>query len=246
MTFAHDEYERFQNSKAMKKHALITGASGNLGKAVVGKFLADGYRVIATTTPGKGLGYEVSGTIHTYEADLTDEKSVHEIIGGIIKEHKTIDAAILTVGGFAMGDIHSTDGAAIQKMISLNFNTAYFVARPVFNQMITQGSGRIILFGARPALVAAQGKNMFAYSLSKSLIFRLSELLNAEATAAGKNVVTAVVVPGTIDTPVNREAMPKADYSKWVTPEVVTANIQYLISEDARALRETVLKLYGG
>lgn len=228
----------------MKKNALITGASGNLGRAVVEKFLADGYQVIATTSPGKGLGHKLSGSIATYEADLTDERSVNEIIGKIIGEYKTIDAAILTVGGFAMGDIQSTDGAAVQKMISLNFSTAYFVARPVFNQMITQSSGRIILFGARPALMASQGKNMVAYSLSKSLIFRLSELLNAEA--AGKNVVTAVVVPGTIDTPVNRESMPQADFSKWVTPEEVTANIQYLISAEARTLRDPVLKLYGG
>lgn len=228
----------------MKKNVLITGASGNLGSVVVEKFLADGYQVIATTTPGKGLGYEVNGSIATYEADLTDERSVNEIIKKIVSEHKTLDAAILTVGGFAMGDIQSTDGAAIQKMISLNFSTAYYVARPVFSQMITQLSGRIILFGARPALVAPQGKNMVAYSLSKSLIFRLAELLNAEAS--GKNVVTSVIVPGTIDTPVNRASMPQADFSKWVTPEEVTANIQYLISGDARTLQDPVLKLYGG
>lgn len=231
-----------KTSNAMKKNILVTGASGNLGKAVVEKFLNDGYQVLAMTTPGKGLGYEVTGAITTYDADLTDEKSVNETLEKIIGVQKTIDAAILTVGGFALGTIQTTDAATLQKMIALNFNTAYFVARVVFNQMMAQGAGRIIFIGARPALVAAEGKNMMAYALSKSLVFKLSELLNAEA--AGKNVATAVIVPGTIDTPANRQANPKADFTNWVSGEEIAANIQFIISDAARALREPILKLY--
>ena len=166
-----------KTSKAMKKNILVTGASGNLGKAVVEKFLKDGDQVLAMTTPGKGLGYEVTGAITTHDADLTDEKSVNETLEKIIGVHKTIDAAILTVGGFALGTIQTTAAADLQKMIALNFNTAYLVARVVFNQMMAQGFGRIIFIGARPALVAAEGKNMIAYALSKSLVFKLSELL---------------------------------------------------------------------
>jgi NAD(P)-dependent dehydrogenase (short-subunit alcohol dehydrogenase family) len=226
----------------MKKNILVTGASGNLGKAVVEKFLKDGYQVLAMTTPGKGLGYEVAGAITTYDADLTDEKSVNETLEKIIGVHKTIDAAILTVGAFALGTIQTTGGADLQKMIALNFNTAYFVARVAFNQMVAQGAGRIIFIGARPALVAAEGKNMVAYALSKSMVFKLSELLNAEAP--GKNVVTAVIVPGTIDTPANRQANPKADFTSWVSGEEIAANIQFIISDPARALREPILKLY--
>ncbi len=231
-----------KTSKAMKKNILVTGASGNLGKAVVEKFLRDGYQVLALTTPGKGLGYEVTGSITTHDADLTDEKSVNETLEKIIGVHKTIDAAILTVGGFALGTIQTTGAADLQKMIALNFNTAYLVARVVFNQMMAQGFGRIIFIGARPALVAAEGKNMIAYALSKSLVFKLSELLNAEAM--GKNVATAVIVPGTIDTPANRQANPKADFTNWVSGEEIAANIQFIISDAARALREPILKLY--
>lgn len=226
----------------MKKNVLITGGSGNLGKAAVEKFLSEGHQVIATVSPGKGLGFEISGSIATYEADLTNEKSVQDVIDKILSDYETIDIAILTVGGFATGSIEAADSAVLQKMISLNFNTAYFVARPVFLQMMRQAFGRIIFIGSRPALSSAEGKNTIAYALSKSMVFKLSELLNAEAF--GKDVVTSVIVPGTIDTPANRSSNPTANFSDWVTPEEITSALVYLTSADARAIREPVLKLY--
>ncbi len=224
----------------MKKNVLITGASGNLGKAAVEKFIAAGFNVIATASP-RGLGYQIPG-LSVYEADLTDEHSVEQAITKIISEHHTIDVAILTVGGFALGSIETTDGAAIQKMMSLNFNTAYFTSRAVFKQMLVQQMGRIIFIGARPALVASEGKNTMAYALSKSLIFKLAELLNAEA--GKKDVVSAVIVPGVIDTPENRKSNPTANYSDWVTPEAIVESMLFLVSPNANALREPVLKLY--
>jgi NAD(P)-dependent dehydrogenase (short-subunit alcohol dehydrogenase family) len=225
----------------MKKNVLITGASGNLGRATVDKFLQDGYNVIATVTPGKSLGF--AADVKTYEADLTDEAAVKKVVSKIISDHSTLDAALLLVGGFAMGNIEKTDGALIKKMFALNFETAYFVARPVFQQMITQPTGgKIILVGSRPALKPKDGKNTLAYSLSKSLIFKLAEFLNAEGSS--KNVVTSVIVPSTIDTEVNRKAMPDKDFSAWVKPEEIAEAMAFLCSENGNPLRETVLKIY--
>jgi len=225
---------------AMKRNVLITGASGNIGRAAVEKFIQEGFNVIATASP-RGLGYSLTN-LSVYEADLTDEKSVEDVIAKIISVHQTIDVAILTVGSFAVGSIETTDGAAIQKMMSLNFNTAYFTARPVFKQMMKQKTGRIILIGSRPALVAAEGKNTLAYALSKSLVFKLAELLNAEAT--GNDVVVSVLVPGIIDTPENRKSNPSANFSDWVTSESIVDAMLYLVSPNAKALRDPVLKLY--
>ena len=226
----------------MKKNVLITGASGNLGKATVERFIADGYHVIATVTPGKKLGFD-SPDVQTYEADLTDEKSVDAILKKIIADHAQLHAALLLVGGFAPGSIEKTDGALIKKMFSLNFETAYFVARPVFQQMLSQpDGGRIVLIGSRPALQPKEGKNTLAYALSKSLIFKLADFLNAEGSS--KNVTTSVIVPSTIDTETNRNAMPDKDFSAWVKPEEIAASIAFLCSEESRALRDSVLKVY--
>jgi NAD(P)-dependent dehydrogenase (short-subunit alcohol dehydrogenase family) len=226
----------------MKKNILITGASGNLGKATVAKFVKDGYNVIATVTPGKTLGFPAEG-VQLYEADLTDENSVNAVVRQIITDHSSLDAALLLVGGFAGGTVQNTDGALLKKMFSLNFDTAYFVARPVFQQMLTQSTGgRIVFVGSRPALQPKEGKNTLAYSLSKSLIFKLADFLNAEGSS--KNVTASVIVPSTIDTETNRSAMPDKDFTAWVKPEEIAESIAFLCSDHGRALRETMLKIY--
>ncbi len=226
----------------MKKNVLITGASGNLGKATVEKFLSEGYTVIATVTPGKSLGFEAEG-VHAYEADLTDEKSVDTVVKKIITDHTTLDATLLLVGGYASGNIQNTDGSMLKKMFALNFDTSYFVARPVFQQMLTQpNGGRIIFVGSRPSLLAKEGKNSLAYGLAKSLIFKLADVVNAEGSS--KNVTASVVVPSTIDTEVNRKAMPDKDFTAWVKPEEIAEALAFLCSEKSRSLRETVLKVY--
>src|SRR6187549_241414 len=155
----------------MKKLVFITGASGNLGKAAVEKFIAEGYKVVATVSPGKDLGFEVAGDVETVEADLTNEKNAEALVQKIIDKRSSIDAALLLVGGFAAGGIKEADGASLKKMYALNFETAYYTARPVFLQMLKQTTGgRIVLVGARPALKAQDGKKFMAYALSKSLL----------------------------------------------------------------------------
>jgi NAD(P)-dependent dehydrogenase (short-subunit alcohol dehydrogenase family) len=147
------------------------------------------------------------------------------------------------VGGYAPGSVQDTDGSALKKMYSLNFESAYFTARPAFAQMMAQGSGKIILIGARPALTADEGKKSLPYALSKSLIFKLADFLNAEGS--GNNVTTTVIVPSIIDTPANRKSMPSADFSAWVKPAEIAEAISFVVSDKNSALRETVLKMYG-
>ena len=174
--------------------------------------------------------------------DLMSEDDAQKFIDSVIEKHGRIDAAILTVGGFAMGNIADTKTSDIAKQYKLNFETAYNVARPVFIQMMKQNSGRIFLVGSRPGLDAKSGKGMVAYGLGKSLIFRLAELMNDEAK--GQNVVTAVLVPSTIDTPQNRKTMPKADPDIWVKPEAIADTIYFYCTDGAAVLREPVIKLY--
>ena len=109
--------------------------------------------------------------------------------------------------------------------------------------MMKQGNGRIFLIGSRQGLNILKGKSALAYSFSKSLLFRLAELLNAEAK--GKNVVASVIVPSIIDTPSNRESMPDANFSDWVTPSAIADVIYFYSSDEGNAIREPVIKMYG-
>lgn len=227
----------------MAKTVIVTGASGNMGQAVVKKFLAENYNVTGTVIPNDPVSLDDHPLLEKVVVDLMSESDSATFIESVISKHKAIDAAILTVGGFAMNMIADTSTADIMKQYKLNFETAYNIARPVFTQMMKQNSGRIFLIGSRPGLdVSKHGKGMVAYSLAKSLIFRLAELMNAEAK--DHNVVTSVIVPSTIDTPQNRKAMPDANFDSWVKPEDIANAIYYYCTDEAAALREPVIKLY--
>jgi NAD(P)-dependent dehydrogenase (short-subunit alcohol dehydrogenase family) len=225
------------------KTILITGANGNLGLAVTKYFLDKGYKVIATV---HNLADKNEDLVHTNlmleKIDLTNESETAAFVQSTIQAHGPIEAALLLVGGFTAGNIFETKSQDIKKQISLNFDTAYHVLRPMFAHMLEKNNGRIVLIGSKPALNAASGKKLLAYGLAKSLLFKVAEYLNAEAK--GKNVVTTVVAPGTIDTKSNRAAMPDANFDDWVKPQTLAEIFDFVISEKAAELRETVLKVY--
>ncbi len=222
---------------------VITGATGNLGSAVMSRFLDDGHQVSAIVSPGKGAALGSHERLDVWEADLAKESDTNEVVAKIINRHTTIDVALLIAGGYSGGSLSGTNDEKIDKMITLNFKTAYHIARPIFEQMKASGSGRIVLVGSRSALTPAEGKHSVAYALSKSLLFNLADILNAEGASSG--VVTSVIVPSTIDTPQNRSAMPNADFSKWVSVEDIAAGIAFLCSAGASPLRNPVFKMYG-
>ena len=174
--------------------------------------------------------------------NLADEAETDVFIQSVIATYKKVDAALMLVGGFAMGNIAATSGTDIDKQLSLNFKTAYHVTQPLFQHMMENGNGRLVYIGARPAIDAAQGKNLLAYSLSKSLLFKLAEYLNEEAK--GKNVTATVIVPSTLDTPLNRKSMPDKDLSCWVKPADLAEILEFVVSEKGEPLRETILKVY--
>ncbi len=225
------------------KTIIVTGASGNLGQAVAKKFLGENYFVVGTVIPNDTLVIDIqSKNFETAVVDLTNEDAARQFADLVVQKHGNIDAVVLTVGGFAMGKIADTKTSDIAKQYKLNFETAYNMARPVFLQMMKQGSGRIFLIGSKPGLDMRNSKGMLAYGLSKSLIFRLAELMNDEAK--GTNVVTCVLVPSTIDTPPNRKSMPDADFSKWVTAGSIADTIYFYCTDKASVVREPVIKMY--
>jgi NAD(P)-dependent dehydrogenase (short-subunit alcohol dehydrogenase family) len=227
----------------MAKNILITGANGSLGAATVKKFLDEGHKVIAVDHSGTHLGFAASHDNFELRAvDLTNETAVESFMEEAVELFGSIDGALMLAGGFAMGDISVTDGPALKKMYALNFETAYYASRILFQHMLDNGYGRLVFIGARPALKPEQGKGALAYALSKSLLFELAGLLNA--SAKGKNVVASVVVPSTIDTPINRQSMPNADPGTWVKAEQIADLLAFICSEQGDAIREPVYKIY--
>lgn len=225
------------------KTVIITGANGNLGTAVTRHFISKGYRVVATVMDEMmKADMQADPLLDIRVINLADETATATFISEVITQYGSVDAALLLVGGFAMGNIAATSAADIDRQLSLNFTTAYHVSRPLFQHMLEKGNGRLVFIGARPALEAAQGKNLIAYGLSKSLLFKLAEYLNEEAK--GKNVMVTVVAPSTLDTPLNRKSMPETDPAIWVKPEAMAGILEFIVSDAGGPLRESVYKVY--
>ena len=225
------------------KTILITGANGNLGTAVVKKFLDGGHKVVAVDAADNHLAFAKNNQqFEFHKVNLASEAEAASFAQETINKHGSVEGALLLVGGFAMGKIEDTTAEDINKMHSLNFHTAFNIAKPLFRHMMEKKYGRLVFVGARPALKPEQGKNMVAYALSKSLLFELSNILNA--SAKGVNVVSSVIVPSTIDTPANRESMPDADPSNWVKAEQIADVLEFICNDQGLPLRESVYKLY--
>ena len=222
-----------------QKTVIITGASGNLGKAIVAYFLKENWRVIGLVHRVKNATDKNSKYIEI-AVDLTDENSTESIIETIVEQYGNIHSAILTAGGFAMGNIAHTSIEDIKLQFNLNFVTAYNIARPVLKQMKLQYFGKIFFIGSGAGMDTRKGNGVTAYSLSKSLLFQLANIINAENKE--NEVQAQIIVPSIIDTPQNRADMPDADFSKWEKPEQIAAIVgKYIIQEKTKSATTAII-----
>lgn len=194
------------------KSILITGAAGNLGSALIDTFKKNNFEVVGIYHK-KPVEAKQKGRF--LQADLRNPDDTRKVMADLLKEN-SFDVAVFTTGGFSMNTVANTNIEEVKQMISLNFETVYTVLKPVFIQMLQKNNGRIFLISSQQGLNPEKGTNAVAYTLSKSLLFTLSKILNAEASE--KNVKVEVIVPTIIDTPQNRKAMPNADTTKWLKP----------------------------
>lgn len=228
---------------------IVTGASGNLGRAVTRVFAAAGARLALVDRSVKGSVGEnfpelADGAVRhlTVVADLTDAQSVADMVGQVRAHFGRIDGLVNIAGGFRAGSpVHELDLDTWDFMLNLNARSVLLTSRAVIPHLIAAGGGRIVNVGAKAAL--SGGANMAAYSASKAAVLRLTESMAAELKGQGINV--NAVLPGTIDTPQNRAEMPKADTSKWVTPEALAEVILFLCSDAARAVTGALIPVYG-
>lgn len=223
----------------MNRQVIITGAAGNLGTAVVDKLVNEGYVIHGVDHTEQGVARLQERGVHATKVDLTDEVAVAEFV----EEHgQDAGAAVLIAGGFHFGGFADTDDQTLDRMISLNFKTAYHIVRNLLPVFERQGRGRLVVIGARPALDPEAGKDMVAYALSKQLVFSLAEQVNAYGK--GKDITASVIVPSIIDTPANRESMPDARFDDWVSGEDIAEAIYFVLSDRGSALRQGILKMY--
>jgi NAD(P)-dependent dehydrogenase (short-subunit alcohol dehydrogenase family) len=223
------------------KTCLITGAAGNLGRAVAGAFGADGASLILMDHQKDHLqsayGNEGEGKQFAL-ADLRDAQSVARALPAGIR----IDILCNIAGGFRMGQpVHETPDEVWDLMLGLNAKSVINCARAVVPGMLARGQGKIVNVAA---IAGLSGKaNMGAYIASKSAVIRLTESMSAELRDKGINV--NCILPSIIDTPQNRADMPKADPRRWVAPEALADVVLFLASDAARAIHGAAIPVAG-
>jgi NAD(P)-dependent dehydrogenase (short-subunit alcohol dehydrogenase family) len=227
---------------------VVAGASGNLGQAVARAFHTAGANlVLLDRAPDRLLTLfpELAGSpdhLLIGSVDAGDVESVEHAVQDVLAHFGRIDVLANTVGGYRAGQpVHETPLETWDFMLNLNARTALVLSRAVVPTMLAQGSGKIVHVAARAAM--AGSAKAAAYSASKAATVRLVESLAAELRQANINV--NCVLPGTIDTPQNRESMPKADHSRWVPPEAIADVILFLASDAARAVNGAAVPVYG-
>ena len=225
---------------------MITGATGNLGQAVARAFAAANATVVLVARSETGIRQALPDLVALPNAliapaDLTDPKSAQAAVSAAVNAFGRIDVLANTVGGYKAGNlVHTTPIETWDFMLDLNARTAFVISQAVIPAMLEQGRGAIIHTASRAGLSGAKNA---AYSAAKSAVIRLTESLAAELKHSGINV--NCVLPGTIDTPENRTAMPKARHEHWVSADAIAQVILFLASDAARAIHGAAIPVYG-
>jgi NAD(P)-dependent dehydrogenase (short-subunit alcohol dehydrogenase family) len=215
------------------KHVVVTGGTGGLGPAVVDALLDAGADVHLPVRRAEG---GARARVHvTSGVDLTDEAAVARFYAAC----PTLWASIHVAGGFTMGAFRETSLTTLRQQLDINLVTAFLASREALKKM---NGGRIVNVTARAALVPSGGA--IAYSIAKAGIAHMTAALADEVKGSG--VLVNAVAPQIIDTPTNRAAMPKADFSTWAKPADIARTILFLASAENVLTTGAVVPVYGG
>jgi NAD(P)-dependent dehydrogenase (short-subunit alcohol dehydrogenase family) len=225
------------------KHVVVTGGAGALGIAVAGMLVGAGASCAIPyihDAEAQRFPFRSDAKVTLIAvSDLADEAQVAKLYGGVNPW-----ASIHLAGGFAGGKVAETDKSALMTQIDNNLASCFLCCRAAVNAMLAgKQGGRIVNVAARPALEWRSGAGMSAYAVAKAGVAALTAALAEEVAKDG--ILVNAVAPSIMDTPANRKAMPKADYSTWPKVEEVAATIAFLASPDNRVTRGAIIPVYG-
>ncbi|ADB60627.1 short-chain dehydrogenase/reductase SDR [Haloterrigena turkmenica DSM 5511] len=223
--------------------AVVTGASGALGSAAVERFRTAGATVCAVDVVApddEDSLLEPDSKTHFYEADLTDEGDVEELMTAVVDDHGRLDHLVNIAGTWRGGDhIEETDLEEFELLVDINLKTAFLASKHALPHL-HDSEGSIVSVSARSSLEGGEGDG--PYRITKAGIRLLTETLAEE----NKGTVRAnCVMPSVIDTPMNREMMPDADHDSWVDPTEIADVMAFLCSDGAAVTTGAAVPVYG-
>lgn len=231
-----------------KAVVVVTGAAGALGSALVRYLAARGRAVVAVDRPGASqrlaeVAREAPG-VESLELESTSE-TWSPAMERIVKERGPLAGAVLVAGGWAGGRrfFEGDSEGTWRKMMDQNLESTRVALDALLAPMVAAKRGSIVLIGSRAAVRPWESRGAAAYAASKAALLALVQAIAAEVLDDGVRI--NAVLPSTIDTPANRQAMPNADPSKWVSRESLCDVIGFLLSEASRDVSGAALPVYG-
>jgi NAD(P)-dependent dehydrogenase (short-subunit alcohol dehydrogenase family) len=232
------------------KVAIVTGATGGLGRVVVKKLLESGAQVVASYRDEGKLAEllrfvgDFRDKVTAVKSDVTDEDSVKSFVQKTVEKHGRVDILFNIVGAYAGGtDVVNTEEDTWNMMMNVNLKSAFLCSKAVLPLMIRQNYGRMVNVSSWMAFEKNRRVKSAAYAVSKAGLVVLTETLALEVKNYDINV--NCVAPSTIDTPSNRRNMPKADPSKWVDPKDIAEVMIFLVSDKSKVVSGASVPVYG-
>jgi NAD(P)-dependent dehydrogenase (short-subunit alcohol dehydrogenase family) len=224
------------------KVILITGANGGLGSAITQSFLLQGATVIGASRKISKSDFPEPNFV-PMAVDFTNEQQVRQAITKIIADHGRLDILVHVLGGFAGGQpISAITDQTWEEMRDLNLNSAFYVLREAIPHLRKSANGRIVAIGSLAA--KEPHANLGAYVVFKTALTTLIQTVALENSDAG--LTANIVLPATMDTPGNREAMPREDFSKWVKTQDVADLVVWLVDDSARHVTGAAIPIEAG
>lgn len=228
------------------KVVVITGGTGGFGSAVTTAFLQARAKVFVTYRSEQEFealkaSVNASAALTGIKTNVLDEASVKAMVQQAARSGR-IEVLVNLVGGH-LGGVPVAEMSLEQwnKMIDLNLKSAFLCCRHVLPLMMQQNAGRIINIGSKGGLQGGEG--ISAYGASKAGLINFTQSLAVEGKRY--NINANAVIPGIIDTPANRQAMPEANFDEWVKPEALAQVILFLCSEEAQAITGATIPVFG-
>ena len=225
----------------MARSIIVTGGFGALGHAVANRFLEAGDRV-ARIDFAPSPSVPLDGALDIGTVDLTNGPATQAALDAILAAYGGVDILVNIAGGFAWQTLQDGDIATWARMFETNLLSAATMTKLALPSLLSSAAGSVIFIGAGAAQKAAAG--MGAYGAAKSGVHRLTESLADELS--GTRVTANAILPSIIDTPANRNDMPDADFTQWVTPQAIAEVTLFLASPAARSVSGALLPVTRG
>lgn len=230
--------------------ALIPGGLGGLGSAVAEGFARAGARVVIAGSQERpeqlaavhGVLGDLAENVSFTRANALEEDQVERLISTTVEQYGRLDILINTVGGWMAGQpVSALDRATWRRMLDINLDAAFLLAKHAARPMQQQAWGRIVHVSSRAA--RSGRRNAAAYAVAKNAVLALTEIQAEELRDTG--ITVNAILPSIIDTPANRVSMPSADFNRWPKADEVTAVLLFLASEDSSLISGASIPVYG-